>query len=271
MKPPKKKFGPKTRPTGKPPAGAVRGPASPEVPAETVRSWRVKVVYTQERGRWESVHAGHPIRYKPPAVYDGRAAVRVDDSEAADIEKARSSVWTRIVAWCDARNIPPEAYVRQCFANIPLKLENPPEPAQLLGEKYLAVWKKTRGKRREIITQALVTQKQTAARHMTIQQSVYGETAEFAQLYVLYEGASLALSPLFRYCLAVGIGGKDMRRLARRLEAEAILQFETSRVLYKNCWADVLPKGFAKLSATVYPYLLAKLWAERRKAEPAEG
>lgn len=266
----KKPIGPKTRPTGHPPKGARRPPPSARpVSVQTVKAWRVKVVYMQERGRWETLKSGHVVEYVPPAKYDGRAAITVDGEY--EVERLKSSTWQRIVDWCKARKIPPEAYVRYCFKALPIHHTTAPEPAQLLSEKYLAKWEKGREKRRTDVRLQLEIQKEKARREMTVRQLVYEQPAERAQIGVVGGGGGLGLSPLFCYCLAVSIGTPKMRKIARRLKAAAVLQFESSRKLYKELWAEFLPEGFARESRELYPYMLAKLWTEREKPKPSDA
>jgi len=265
-------LGPKTPPTGRPPPGAKPGPP-PEravlgVPPETLKAWRVKNVYAQERGRWESLKTGRTVVYTPPTKYDGRPAVRVADAAiddaAGEVEKMKGSVWQKIVDWCRTRKLPPEAYVRQCFANVPFGHKHAPEPGQLLGDTYHDLWKATFEKRQARLEQALRSERETAARHVAVRQAAYGETAEFATAYVLLNGAELGLSPLFRYCFAVALDTVEAGRTAARLEAAAVLQFETNRPLHRLVWAEFLPPGFAARAKTMYPYLLAKLWSRRK-------
>lgn len=265
----KKRKAPKTLPTGFVPPGTKRFVPTfvvvAETSAESLKAWRVKNVYMQERGRFESTRAGRYVQYVPPGKYDGRAAVTVEGEY--ELEKMKASAWQAIVDWCKGRKVNPEAYVRQCFATIPLAQTRAPEPGQLLGDAYWGRWQATKDKRREEIRVALKIQKDTARRHLTVRQQLYGQTAEFAQICVFSDGRALGLSPLFCYCLATSIGTKKLLRIAGRLKAEAVLQFETSRALYKKFWADVLPGGFARESKDLYPYLLAKLWAARKKAK----
>lgn len=265
----KKPIGPKTRPTGHPPKGAQRPPPAPtQVTEQTVKAWRVKVVYMQERGRWETLKLGEVVEYQPPAKYDGKAPVTLDKEVV--LEAGKSSLWQKIVDWCRSRKIGPESYIRYCFQALPLTYTSAPEPDQLLSDKYLKKWKKGREKRRIDVKLQLDLQKEKARREMTLRQLVYEQPAERAQIGVIAGGGDLGLSPLFCYCLAVSIGTPKMRKIAQRLKAEAILQFESSRKLYKELWAEFLPKGFARESRELYPYLLAKLWTARKKPKPSE-
>jgi hypothetical protein len=264
-----KKFKPKTQPTGFPAdaskvvkkKAAFSGP-----PVSVVRAWLVKVCYTQERGRWESFKSGKLVIYKPPRSYDGRSAVTLDGE--VEIEIAKSSVWQRIVDWCDARKIQPEEYVRSAFVDLEMLLAAP-EPNQLMSQRYMAKWEKISDGMVERLRVSLISQKSIARRHIIVNQSFHGDTPEFAQRLVLTD-SSLDLSPLFRYCLAVSIGTKPMRKIARKFQAEAVLQFECHRTLYKTVWASVLPEGFSAMSKRLYPLVLAKLGYGMKPSEPSD-
>lgn len=266
---PGKKFVPKTKPTGHVSSTAKRGPGpdakddSPEA-VQSVKAWRTKVAYMQERGRWETMKAGKVVQYQPPGSYDGKRAIV--DEENNVLEKAQEPIWDKLVAWCEKRDIPPEEYVRQCFKLLKMSRHNAPEPKQLMGDVYLDKWNETKDKREEEVKLELRIQREIALRHLTVHMKVYERSSEVAQITVIAEGESLGLSPLFRYCLAVAGDTKDIRRMARRLLAEAVLQFESSRKLYKRHWKDVLPEGFSKQSKELYPYLLQKLWTSRKNA-----
>lgn len=264
-----KRFVPKTKPTGRVPGDAApaEGPGKAEAGQETVQSvkaWRTKVAYMQERGRWETMKAGKVVQYQPPGSYDGRGAVTDEDNNV--IEKAREPIWDKLVAWCEKRDIPPEEYVRQCFKLLKMSRSNAPEPKQLMGDVYLDKWEETKDKREDEVKLELRIQKEIALRHLTVHMKVYERSSEVAQITVIAEGATLGLSPLFRYCLAVAGDTKDIRRMAKRLLAEAVLQFESSRKLYKRHWKEVLPEGFSQQSKELYPYLLQKLWTSRKNA-----
>jgi len=264
----KKKLCPKTRPTGFVPANAERVPVpeTNEVDVQSIKAWRVKTIYMQERGRWETLKVGKLVTYVPPRSYDGRGAVYIDGIESAEttVVKAKTSVWQRIVDWCEARKINPEEYVRQCFKLLKLERLRAPEPAQLLGDVYFAKWNELQGKRDAEVALELSIEKDIASRHYSVRKMVYEDSEEFAQIYVIADGAALGLSPLFRYCLASAGGTRNVSRLARRLLPEAVMQFESSRRFYRRHWKAVLPPGFSKQSKALYPILLAKFWAERK-------
>lgn len=265
----KKKFKPKTTPTGFQPADKSKVGKKPVTGprVSTVKAWLVKVTYIQERSRWESFKQGETVTYRPPRSYDGKKAVTYDDE--LEVESAKNSVWQKIVEWCEKRKIQPEEYVRSAFTDLPVYRQTAPEPNQIMGAKYESKWKEVSVKMEERLAASLAAEKALALRHVVVNQSLYGDTAEFAQHCVLTDG-NIDLSPLFRYCLAISIGGKLMRKIARKFQAEAVLQFECYRRQYKKTWADVLPEGFSAMSKRLYPAVLAKLGHGMKPDDPAD-
>jgi len=250
---------PKTTPTGFPVdrSKVVKVEKPKELAIDDLLAWRVKVCYTVERSRWESFKAGTKVNYKPPRSYDGVKAVTIDGEPDGVIESARSSVWHKIVNWCEARKISPVEYVRVCFSGLPM-IQMAPEPKQLLGGKYESIWNKLWVQMPEQLALDLEMQKNVARINIVVNQTVYEETPEDAQLLVITD-SSLDLSPLFRHCLAKSIDTKQMRKVARTFQAEAVLQFECYPKLYKRVWREVLPPNFAEMADNLYPYVLAKL------------
>lgn len=262
---------PKTKPTGAPPPGAKRGgppPDATKIPPETVRAWRVKATYVQERTRWEFLKTG-VAAYTPAKSYDGLAPTRMADDATVEINKARSSVWQSLLDWCDARAIPAEEYIRYCFERLPPTKKNPPEPDNLKNAAHEAAWRDGADDRETCLRLELKSQVETARCELTIHRTVFGDDVKTSRMCVL-GSATLGLSPLFRYCMAMRIGSKSCLGLADRLFGLAVIQFETNRALYLKVWADWLPPEFDEESRQVYPYLLSKFWVSRRTDDKTE-
>ena len=266
----KNKFRPKTTPTGFNPTNkskVVKIPTVTGPPAHAVRAWLVKVAYVQERSRWESFKDGATVTYRPPRSYDGKKPVTIDGE--VEMAPGKDSVWQRIVDWCDNRGIPPEQYIRAVFSDLPIDRKCAPDPPQILGPVYEDKWKKVSAKVPDRLAAALASEKALARTHLIVNQSLHGDTAEFAQRLVLADG-NLDLSPLFRYCLAMSIGTKVMRKLARKFQAEAVLQFECYPQHYEKVWAKMLPDGFSAMAKRLYPAVLAKLGHGMKPDDPAD-
>lgn len=257
---------PKTQPTGRPPSGSVRPAAPPQVddgedsPAKVKgEAWYVRTTYFDERSRFESIRQGEDVYYVPPKKYDGQAAITRDGEKDAVVEPAVGAVWDKIVAWCVARKVNPQEYVRFCFKVTPYDVK-PPEPGQLCTDKYLAKWPKYRDKIEDDLATALVSEENRIRREIVVRQHAFGNSMEYATLHAI-TNSTLAASPLMRYCLAVSAGRKSKKiaRVADNFLAEAVLQFMRHPKLYKRTWSTVLPKGFSKLAKAMYPRLMAHI------------
>lgn len=262
-----KKFKPKTKPTGFEPSDrVVKKPPDPVDALNTNLALRVKVAYIQERARWESLKSGELVEYRPPKKYEGMRPVTIDDE--AEVQPGKASKWQHIADWCEARSINPLEFIRVCFADLPMR-ELAPEPGQLCGPTYERKWAKLYPKMEERLCTSLAVQRNAARSCYLLRTGLYKDSAADAALYVATT-SSIDLSPLFRYCFAVSIGTKKMLRVADKYLAEAILQFECYRKLYKKTWADALPDGFSKMSRKLYPVVLAKLGQDTRGYEDDE-
>ncbi len=256
---------PKTRPTGLPPNAAKRSGTPPvgednddnEPDETTVEGRKLRQVYTLARMRWESMRSGRSTKYVPAAAYNGRSARKIDGDYT--VEKKVPSEWNKLAKWFDEEGIDGAEYIRFVFSSLPHD-NSPPEPRQLKSAKYADEWDKVKDKLVEEMQIELKLQRDVAIGELVIRQKVYEESYLLAAQMTVGSG-DLELSPLFRYCLACQIafetGSKKLLRMADKLEAEAVWQFEQHRALYKKVWQDILPKGFAKRSREVYPTLLA--------------
>ncbi len=260
----KKDFKPKTKPTGFEPSDRVVKPPVERAAKQMVTNaaLRVKVVYVQERSRWESLRSGETVYYTPAKKYEGVLQSVMADDHSVVVEAGRGSTWQALVDWCEKRGFRPEEYVRLSFEAVPMQ-DVAPQPDQLMGPKYQKKFEKLYPLLEEKLGVALANQKRVARTALIVRQTVYGEEPDFAQLVVATD-SHLDLSPLFRYCFAFSIGTKKMLRVARKFQAEAVLQFECYRRAYKKSWADSLPAGFARMSRELYPFVLAKLGQDMR-------
>lgn len=245
---------PNSRPTGRPPGGARRRePDEKEVLKDGLAA-AVKLVYVRARSRWMSRTADAPVEYRPPRSYEGRAAVSIDG--AAEVQKASPSEWASLAEWLTRHRLPPVGYITLAFELLPHDVFAP-EPRQLKSDKYLKLWADNAPLVENRLRVQLARERREAEAQLTLQESGYGRTRDQAVRYVMAAG-DMALSPLFRYCLAVVIDSEVSRKCAERWEARAVLQFEQHRAEYLATWDAVLPEGFAERSRKIYPHLLAK-------------
>lgn len=248
---------PKTKPTGFPVDlnKVVKLPKADVVPLDRIAAWRVKSCYIQERSRWETFKAGHTVMYKPPKSYDGLRAITVDGE--VELQRSKSSVWFKLVNWCQHNDANPEEYVRVAFSSLPMSV-SAPEPIQLMSNKYLEKWKSVSVTIPEVLTRKLQAEQRIASTHFVYRRTIYKEKHQFALRCVL-TNADLELSPLFRYCVAVDTNTPDMQPIILKFFAEAVLQFECYREAYTSAWASVLPPKFSNQSKLAYPIVLSRI------------
>lgn len=216
----------------------------------------VKHCYGRSRSHLESLRAGERVDYIYPSRYDGRAAVTIDGDDGVVIEKAVPSVWNAVADWLLARDINPEAYIDMQFSAIGPG-ERIPEPAQLITPKCLKRWETGKRMLEERARISVIVEKQIAEGAYAMWNSNI-KNPKGAWAYVLAD-TELALSPLFRYCIAFRMKGKVFDDIADLYESRAIFQFQRARVAYKKYWKAILPKGFSKYAREIYPQLLLRL------------
>lgn len=219
-------------------------------------AFRIREIYIRERSAAEQLLYGGEFRYRPPRRYDGRHKI-VEQTVAED------SVWFKMMLFYVAHKIDPHAMIAYMFGRC-----EPggmlPEPNMLYGPKSLAKWEKAQDEKGREIETALQIQRGIAKRQIAFWQRI-GEKSAVESYERTIVDTSLALSSLFRYCLASSIEGKRFRRLAAYYEGDACLQFERYRKFYRRHWKDFLPAGFAKRSRKVYAMLFGGTDAQNER------
>lgn len=212
----------------------------------------VRQAYIAERIEWDRVRTGVRSVYRPAARYDGKPPVETDDGVV--LEPGTESVWLRLAKFFLEHRIDPPAYIRIQFEEADNR-EYAPNPDQLVSPKSLYRWKKAVSNKEREIKLALESQIELASGNIIMLQAYADKTVEDASALTLLN-IGLELSALFRYCLALSIGGKRFRQIARRFEVGACLQFERFREFYLRHWAKVLPAGFKERSRLINDFLL---------------
>lgn len=213
----------------------------------------VKRIYAYERSRWESIKQGSEVNYILPKVYDGKSAIMIDGE--LEIEKAKKSEWKTLADWIKGNKFPPKAFLATVFDNHLCTSKRALEPFQIRTDKYANLWYNTKDKMSERIKIALYSQRNTASREYNYKLNSLNKYNAWATVLL---NMSLSLSPLFRYCIAMGIGTDRFQDLACRFEANAIMQFERYRKFYKEHWFNLLPRYFSINSSRNYPYLIVQ-------------
>lgn len=209
----------------------------------------VRLIYIRERTAYESTVLQKPYPYKPPALYDeGRAAVTTDSGVLLD--PAVKSVWPKLAKFFYDNEIDPVAYIATQFLEAFSAVRRPPEPQALRGQKAQLLWKKALKFKEEEIRIALTVEKNIARSKIAYHQ-IGGDSRDRACAMTLCD-TTLELSPLFRYCLALSLGGLRFERIAKRFETEACIQYYRYRVYYDRYWRGMLPADFTQLSREIY-------------------
>lgn len=209
-------------------------------------AFTIREIYVRERSAAEQLLYGGEFRYRPPHSYDG--SFRPTQGMVAE-----DSVWHKMMLFYAAQKIDPHAFMGYMFGRC-----EPggrlPEPNMLYGPKSIAKWERAQEEKGREIETILTVQTQIAKNQIGYLQRICERKVHDSYAMVLAD-TTLALSALFRYCLASSIEGSRFRRIAANYEVDASLQFERYRKYYLRHWKDFLPNGFAKRSGKVYAML----------------
>lgn len=212
-------------------------------------SARIRAAYVREREAFETRELGEPYRYRVPRRYDGVPPVETEDG--VELDRGTRSVWLRLAReFFGPGGIDPDLYIRIQFEHVPFG-RRPPEPNQLGSAGRVRTWERAFAAKEEEVRLALQLESEIAKMWISYHQRMVGRLKEDSYEIVLLDTA-LELSPLFRYCLARSIGGLRFRRIAKRYEIGACVQYRRYRAYYKRHWGGVLPAGFSRHSRQVY-------------------
>jgi hypothetical protein len=217
---------------------------------------QIRRVYIEERSMFESMLNNAQVRYKPPKRYDGIPAVVVDGEGS---QPAVPAVWLQMARKFIAKQIDPLLFIPAVFSYIELG-RRPPEPLQVVSDKYIERWPKMRAGQSETIRLALQMEQALARRELAIYK-LLGKKDNITAHEIVLLDEGLALSPLFRYCLALAVGGKSMKQIAQRYVAEACLQYDRYREFYLCHWKGILPPKFKVRMQLIHDYLFAEAQA----------
>ncbi len=176
-------------------------------------------------------------------------------------------VWTKLAAATAGCGVDPVRYVRWSLevnqVGYPPVV---PEPNRLLERRRLGLYQDELPRVHPAIELQFKIETETASRHMTLHEKVYGREPDIARLTVAAEGQSLGLSPLFRYTFARSYGGVELTRFARRIEPEALFQFSEAPVENAVVYgaSGHLPHGFARRAAPLYAGVVDAFAASRK-------
>lgn len=216
--------------------------------------------YAINRSAFESAKRGVEVVYHVPRKYDGVTTASLDPEDKG---KTAKNVWFEMGRWFAARQIDPKAFIQFVFTRLEPGARVP-EPMQTCDGGLVAKFHEfvTKGAA-AIVAGAFETQTRTAQAAFLSYHNAFaavdparavGKKWVITQNIIL--DRTLALSPLFRYLLALS-SARDAERegqpdlklrfldLANGLFDRAALQFWTHRDAYAEHWQRWLPKTFA--------------------------
>ncbi len=222
-------------------------------------AWRVRQTYIVERDSYESLISLHPERQKYRVSRRDDGGPNWDDSLGEYPEgQVHKSVWQKIVVTLFKEQIDPVDYIRCVFAAISGWLASPPLPRTLLSKRYRRIYKDYLETAGDELDLALRIQRNLAENLIVLAQVDGGVSMEEAVEEVLVNDR-LALSSLFRYCLAVSMKGKRFTRLAERYRVGAAVQYVRQAEDYTQAWGDFIPEHLRTEAEKIYRRVLKML------------
>lgn len=216
---------------------------------------RVRHTYVTERSSYESlvVAFGGKKRnraYRPSKRHDGGANWDVQAGEYPE-GTIYESVWQKIAVSLFRDKIDPVFYVQRIFAVISSRYENPPTPEQLLSERYRRIYAESLEDSEHELALALMIQSNLAKNQILLAQIDGGVSMEEAVEEVLVNDR-LALSSLFRYCLAASMRSKRFRRYMENYRVGAAVQYLRQAEDYDEGWGEFVPNELRDKAESIY-------------------
>ena len=202
-----------------------------------------------ELRRTYSAGRGRDRPYTPNPAWDGR---RTANPRKPD----QPNMWEQTAAKLLAQGIDPAGYVEALHDAIVSQFPQPPQLPELLSPRLMAMYQAYRRDLPARVAQRLRSDANTARTEIVLRNAYGGYSMENATWLTLTNGV-LSISPLFRYCMAMGESAPRFHQLAaQRFEQAAVLQYMRAREEYARAWEDVLPAGFDTRAQEVYDRLI---------------
>ena len=141
-----------------------------------------KAAYERARARFETDRHGARVRYRAPRRYDGSAAVETDGGMV--LRRASPCVWAEVVAQLCQRGVDPAEYLAVQFSSLDPSAR-PPEPTDLLADRYWQRWLAAYAKKADYLTMALSLQNSLAVQRILYARQAYGQLPDDAHASVL--------------------------------------------------------------------------------------
>jgi hypothetical protein len=209
---------------------------------------RFKQTYVFERSFLEQFRGGK--KYRPSPSYDGKS--KWDTPEEKPVQNAWGAMWAKVQK---KSGRDPATYVRILFKLLRGTAVEIPTLTQLVSPKMLLLVEEYLLHRVRDVREQFVAEGQRAKTAITIGQRGAGYPAALAVYYAITDERN-GLSPLFKYCLAVGTAKAcwsadqddphcaKLDRLAREWEFYAAMDYSLFPDDYDEVWGSTIPASF---------------------------
>jgi hypothetical protein len=226
-------------------------------PNEEQVAYLLKKTFLVEKRKFLDNQRLDPTPGEVPCDLDLNRKIQEDAEEFP--EETPSSLSAPDQMWLDiARRViksrfSPELFVRRYFAT--LRPEGrPPLPNAFKSDRAFAAYEEGREAFYQSVQVAFRMQAETAEVEMALAQQ--HEPKKLMAWEMVLMNDRLALSALFRYCLALRIrkdhGAKRFLQVANNFERMAALQYMEDPSIYDEIWGDWIPDKFKQEAAGVY-------------------
>jgi hypothetical protein len=213
----------------------------------------IREQYITRRREYETAQQGSESKYLPSAHWDGGQNRQ---------GHTRSNIWKRIAALCIEHGVDHYQYVQQVFMNPVHK--RAPQPNWLLGERMLNEYKSDsrpvgKAVRAAYIARAFEEERARLEERLFEWDDIisHDKDREYTELEIqraILGDDNLALTPLFRFCLAIQ---KRQDDIAEYFYGMAILQYLRYPEAYRRVWGDMIPGWFHKAADSCRRMLIA--------------
>jgi len=164
-------------------------------------------------------------------------------------ETKTTSVWHKLVRYCNNQQIDPVAYIGWCLRR---DMMNPaPEPNQLLTATRMEAFKEYVQTLPDEVHLAYKLQARKAKVLFSLHSSEASTETAWARAL-----ADRELSPLFSYCTARILGGERFLRIAQNREPNAFYQYRLKQAGYDEVWRGFIPRDVPDRARAFYDQLI---------------
>lgn len=224
----------------------------------------VRSCYVHNISAFHSAQYGEKMRWEVPSKYDGKPRKNKSTNDPQDANKKQKNVWYEVARWMLMHQLDGPAFVHFIFSRL-TTYQRIPEPLQLCNEAHIPKFRQyIENDAVDIIAKAFEAEARTAQSAFKSYRDMFGAIdpeGAVGKKWAITENvildSTLALSPLFRYLLALssakeaGDEGQEESKLrflghASALFDRAVFQFMIHKKAYSEHWKRWLPKTFAE-------------------------